>query len=381
MSNWLVTLLLPLAAWTGWWIGMRKEARDLRLSKSREIYFEGLSFLLNDQTDQALEVFLSMAEIDQQTFDNQLTLGALFRKRGELDRALHLHKQLADYPDLAENQRHAVTYELAKDYARAGMYAHSCDILEPLQEANFKRREVLIELERIYERTKDWASAISVAERWKASGYGDRSRQIAQYYCEIARKALEDKRLAQSAAALDEALHHDGGCSRAYWIRAQLAELQGEYVTAIHSYQSIAEQEVDFVPEILPSLEHAYQQIGREPEYCQWLEKTEAAHPYVRLTLKVVELLARRNPVAAKALIEKRLQGTRNPLLLAQYLNYSDNPAAAQIYHQVGRQIAPQTLYQCDECGFRQQRLIWHCPSCQAWASFRPVIELKLEQR
>lgn len=381
MSNWLVTLLLPLAAWTGWWVGMRKEARDLRLRKSREIYFEGLSFLLNDQTDQAVEVFLSMAEIDQQTFDNQLTLGALFRKRGELDRALHLHKQLADYPDLSENQGHAVAYELAKDYARAGMYAQSRDIFEQLQEVNLQRREVLTELSRIYERTKDWAAAIAVAERWKASGYGDHSRKIVHYYCEIACKALEDQRFPQAALAIDEALRHDRRCSRAYWIRAQLAELQGEYVTAIHSYQSVAEQEVTFVPEILPSLEHAYKQIGRESEYYNWLEKIEAANPYVRLTLKVVEMLAERDPCAAQALIEKRLQETQNTLLLAQYLNHSDNPAAAQIYQQIGRQIEPQTFYQCDECGFRQQNLIWHCPSCQAWASFRPVIELKMEQR
>ncbi len=381
MSDWLVTLLLPLAAWTGWWVGMRKEARDLRLNKSREIYFEGLSFLLNDQTDQAVEVFLSMAEIDQQTFANQLTLGTLFRKRGELDRALHLHKQLADYPDLTKNQAHAAAYELAKDYARAGMYAQSRHMLENLQEANFKRREVLAELVRICERTKDWESAIAVAERWKASGYGDRARQVAQYYCEIARKALKEQRLPQSAAALNEALHHDRRCSRAYWIRAQLAELQGEYVTAIHSYQFIAEQEADFVPEILPALERVYRRIGREPEYRQWLKKTEAAHPRVRLTLKTAEILAAQDPAAAKALIQKRLQETQNPLLLAQYLHYSDDPATVAIYRQIGQQIAPQTFYQCNACGFRQQQLIWHCPSCHAWGGFRPVIELKLEQR
>jgi tetratricopeptide repeat protein len=38
-------------------------------------------------------------------------------------------------------------------------------------------------------------------------------------------------------------------------------------------------------------------------------------------------------------------------------------------------------VYQCNECGFRQQNLIWHCPACFAWSSFRPMLELKVENR
>lgn len=381
MSAWIVTLLLPIAAWTGWWVGMRKEAREMRLNKSREAYFEGLSYLLNDQTDQAVDVFLSMADIDQQTFDNQLTLGALFRKRGEIDRALHLHRQLADISDLSENQRNAIEYELAQDYIRAGMYAQARDILEKLQDSGAKRREVLTALSNVYEITEAWEEAIAVTERWQESGYGDRHQKIAHYYCEIAQKHLDAKEYEESANYINQALQTDPRCGRAYWMRAIQAESQGEYVTAIHSYQSIAEQASDFIPEILPGLEKAYSAIERYPEYEQWLVKTEEAHPFARLTLKTAETLAKDKPEEAKTLIEKRLDETHNPLLLAQYLHFSNNEAAEHIFAKVGKSITPRTLYQCNECGFRQQRVIWHCPACHSWSSFRPLIELKLEQR
>lgn len=381
MGNWLVTLLLPLAAWSGWWVAMRKEVRDLRKSKSREAYFEGLSFLLNDQTGQAIDVFLSMAEIDQQTFDNQLTLGTLFRKRGELDRALHLHQQLLDYPNATPLQRQSVAYELAEDCIQAGMYEQAKNLLESLRDEHFRLKDVLNALYRLYERTADWQGAIKARELWQNSGFGDCRQQIAHYYCEIAQRALAQNETQAAHAAVVSALQIDARCGRAYLMRAQLAEQQGEYVSAIHSYQSIAEQALDFLPEILPFLMKAYQHIDREDEYLAWLEQKEAEQPFVRLTLALVHILEKRAPDAALQLLEKRLQTSANPLLLADYLRLHQSDDIRVLYQTLGNVLTPKTVYQCNQCGFRQQRVIWHCPACHAWSSFRPVLELKLEQR
>lgn len=381
MGVWLLILLLPLAAWSGWWVGMRKEARDLRQSKSRSAYFEGLSFLLNDQTEQAVDVFLQMADMDQQTFDNQLTLGALFRKRGELDRALHLHRQLADLVGLAPHQVYAVQYELAEDYAHAGMFRQAQELLEQLSDKNFRNQEIYTALWRIYERTSQWRKAIEISELWQASGYGDRRQQIAHYYCELAELALKSHNRKSAEEALNAALNADRRCGRAYWMHAELAAQRGEYVTAIHNYQSIAEQATDFLPDILPPLSTAYQAIKREDEYLHWLLDKEAALKQVRLTLAVANTLATLNQNAAFQLIAERLREERNPLLLAAYLHYSENEAASAIDEMLGKAIEPRSVYQCNECGFRHQKIVWHCPACHAWSSFRPLIELKLEQR
>lgn len=381
MGVWLIIMLLPLAAWSGWWVGMRKEARDLRQSRSRSAYFEGLSFLLNDQTEQAVDVFLQMADIDKQTFDNQLTLGALFRKRGELDRALHLHRQLADLAGLEVNQRYAVHYELAEDYAQAGMFLQAQALLETLSDKNFRNREVYRALWQIYERTAQWQRAIEISELWQDSGYGDRHQQIAHYYCELAEIALKDKDNHRVAQILNMALEADNHCGRAYWMQAEFAAQRSEYVTAIHHYQSIAEQAADFLPDILPALSTAYYAINRGDEYLHWLLEKEVALKQVRLTLAVAKTLAVLNKNAAFQLISERLIAEHNPLLLAAYLQYSESDAARSIDEMVGQSITPHHVYQCNECGFRHQKIVWHCPACHSWSSFRPLIELKLEQR
>ncbi len=381
MGQWLVIFLLPLAAWSGWWVGMRKEARELRLSKSRTAYFEGLSFLLNDQTEEAIDVFLSMADVDRQTFDNQLTLGALFRKRGELDRALHLHSQLAVLERLDSPQKLAVDYELAEDYMHAGMFRQAQTLLESLAEQNYRCESVYAGLCRIYERTAQWKKAIEASERWQDGGYGSRETQIAHYYCELAAGCLKRGQVDAATKMLDAALASDKHCGRAYWMQADVSRQRGELVTAIHYYQSIAEQESNFLPEVLSILSECYESIGRKEEYLDWLLDKESTLSQVRLTLVVAETIREIKSKDAFHLLKKRVEETHNPLLLSAFLAHHPSEDMRELHEGFARGITPRTVYQCDECGFRQQRLIWHCPACYAWSSYQPLVELKWEQR
>ena len=377
MADWLIILLLPCAAWSGWWLAMRKEARDLRADKTRAAYFEGVSFLLNDQTDRAVDVFIHMADLDQQMLDNQLTLGSLFRKRGELDRALHLHQQLRSHSQLTDAQRMAVDYELAEDYAAAGMYSQAQALFEQLLAASYRPAEVMPALAHLYERTKQWQAALVLSEQWQAKGYGARGKEISHYYCELAQQAGDDA--AAVANYLQLALAADRDCVRANRMRGQHFLRQGEYVNAIHALQSIGEQSAALLPDVLPDIAAAYHAIGRDDEYRHWLEKTEAQTKNPRLTLALAHLCGENTPDAAAELLQSRMAEKQTPLLLSAWLNYQ--PGLAPLASTAGKLVEPRTVYQCNECGFRQQHLIWHCPACFAWSSFRPMLELKVENR
>ena len=376
MADWLIILLLPCAAWSGWWLAMRKEARDLRADKTRAAYFEGVGFLLNDQTDRAVDVFIHMADLDQQMLENQLTLGSLFRKRGELDRALHLHQQLRNHSQLSDAQRMAVDYELAEDYAAAGMYSQAQALFEQLLVEQYREAEVMPALAHLYERTKQWQAALELSAAWQAKGYGARGTEISHYYCELAQQADDDATVVQY---LQQALAADRDCVRANRMRGQLLLRQGEYVNAIHALQSIGETSAALLPDVLPDIAAAYHAIGRDDEYRYWLEKTEAQNPNPRLTLALAQLLGETAPDAAADLLQTRMEAKQTPLLLSAWLNY--RPGLAPLATSAGKLVAPRTVYQCNECGFRQQNLIWHCPACFAWSSFRPQLELKVENR
>jgi len=115
-------LALPLFFGLGW-LAARIDIKQL-LSESRALplsYFRGLNFLLNEQPDKAIEAFIEVVKVNPQTIELHFALGSLFRRRGELERAIRMHQNLAERADLDPEQRVNAIFELAQDYLKAGL--------------------------------------------------------------------------------------------------------------------------------------------------------------------------------------------------------------------------------------------------------------------
>ena len=124
ISEWFwFFLLLPIAAVSGWVIGRRGGERhsNSKVSRLSTTYFRGLNYLLNEQPDKAIELFLHIAELDKDTFETQVALGHLFRRRGEVDRAIRLHQALVQRPGLSDQQKVQALLALGEDYMRSGL--------------------------------------------------------------------------------------------------------------------------------------------------------------------------------------------------------------------------------------------------------------------
>ena len=115
-------LVIPLFFALGW-VAARVDIRHV-MQESRAVprsYFKGLNYLLNEQPDKAIEAFLEVAKMDPDTLELHFALGALFRRRGELDRAIRIHQNLVDRADLSQDQRMKALYELGQDFLKSGL--------------------------------------------------------------------------------------------------------------------------------------------------------------------------------------------------------------------------------------------------------------------
>src|SRR3990172_9805738 len=120
----LLLLLLPIAAISGWITGYRhRKSTEVEIDGSfiPSDYFVGLNFLINEQPDKAVDVFIKMLEVNSDTVETHLALGSLFRRRGEVDRAIRIHQNLISRPQLARDERSIALMELGMDYMRAGL--------------------------------------------------------------------------------------------------------------------------------------------------------------------------------------------------------------------------------------------------------------------
>src|SRR3954452_16472105 len=139
------------------WIAARIDIRHL-VSESRSLprsYFKGLNFLLNEQPDKAIEAFIEVVKVDPETVELHFALGSLFRRRGEDDRAIRMHQNLLDRPELASDQKLSALSELGEDYLKAGILDRAEEVFKKLEKSSqsSSARGHLLE---IYEQEKDW---------------------------------------------------------------------------------------------------------------------------------------------------------------------------------------------------------------------------------
>ncbi len=187
--TYLFWLLLPIAAVSGWVLGVRNPRTEQDTGRERGLrsdYFKGINYLLNEQPDKAIEVFIKVLEVDQETVETHLALGNLYRRRGEVDRAIRIHQNLVARNSLSAEQRYEALLELGQDYLSAGLLDRAEDLFKELAEASHYRVQALRQLIDIYEQEKDWDEAISCARQLERATGNQLGPVIAHYQCEQA---------------------------------------------------------------------------------------------------------------------------------------------------------------------------------------------------
>lgn len=379
----LLWLLLPVAAASGWMAGRRATGAPSRNTGRRlsADYFRGLNHLLNEQPDKAIEVFIRMLEAEGETVEIHLALGSLFRRRGEVDRAIRIHQNLIARPTLNPTQRAEALQELGLDYARAGLYDRAEEIFLELAEVRAHAERALRELLDIYQQEREWDKAIDAARRLAARTGVTRDVQIAHYHCERAEEFQAGEDVAHALTQAGRALATDPGCVRASLLQGDLENSRGNTKAALRAYRRAAEQDPEYLPEVLERLQAGYAALGREDELRDFLrqqiERTRAITPVLALAEIMRQQQGER--VAGEFIIQQleerpSLRGLDRVIDLSLEVTSGSTRQILEVLHRlVAQMVAQKPLYRCDHCGFEGKTLHWQCPSCKQWSSVKPI--------
>lgn len=312
----LFWLLLPVAAASGWWAAKYSQRSHRRRSRARfnSVYGQGLNYLLNEEPDKAVEVLVRLVEVDPDTVELHLALGSLFRRRGEVDRAIRVHQNIATRARLSEDLRRQASLELGRDYLKAGLLDRAEQLFNSLLGQGGDERIVCRYLVDIYQQEKEWARAIAVARRIAGSDPEHWRIRIAHYHCELGETALAQGDVATALVEAERASCEDDGCMRALLLKASACQHAGDFQAAIETYQSLGSQTQRLLPEIRKGLQSCYDRLAPERP--------------------------------------------------------DSGPDAAP--HSAGQAEAP-TRFRCDQCGFSSRKLFWQCPGCKSWSSVKPL--------
>ena len=375
--------LLPIPAvfFALGWIAARIDIKHL-LRESRALplsYFRGLNFLLNEQPDKAIESFIEVVKVDPQTIDLHFALGSLFRRQGEIDRAIRMHQNLLDRADLPADKRQAATFELAQDFHRAGLLDRAEELFSKLEGTPFEHPSLGFLLS-IYEQEKDWPKAIAVTRRMEAIAKQPYFKEIAHYDCELAQAALLKNDFGAARGCIEQALGEYKACARATMLLGDLHAQQGAPDDAVAAWQRIESQNPAFLSLVAERLADAYRKTGRAAQGLRVLKSYQEQSPSLDILNTVFALtLAEEGPAAAGALIKDEL--ARNPTLLGldRLLEAQLLAAPAERRHDlelvkqlVGQHIKRLGMYKCEHCGFRAKQYYWRCPGCGKWETYSP---------
>lgn len=372
----LLWLLLPVAAASGWFAARRAPARrgagDMHIEPE---YFKGINYLLNEQPDKAIEVLLQIVQIDSETVEPHFALGNLFRRQGEVDRAIRIHQNLIARPLLTRAQRSRAMFELGRDYYQAGLLDRAENLFRDIADSDPKNLEALRLLGSIYEQENEWEKAIAVTSALEGS-----RAVLANYYCELAAQALAAGDHARVKKMLRRAYFKDRRCVRASLLTAELACAEGRLRAAIKALQRVSKQDPQYLSEVVAPLLRCYDQIGRPEQAIEYLApalRRQGAFPPV--VLFADHLAHHRGRAEARHYVASYLQ--YHPSLpglahLLEWLARDDSVERGQDLELGGRVMAKLLenipVYHCINCGFRGKSMRWQCPGCRQWNTVRP---------
>ena len=381
MQDFLYMLIL-LAFALGWFLRSRSASGNplLRLSSStRAHYFQGLNYLINQEPDKAIATLSRLIEVDPDAIELQLALGALFRQRGELDRAIDLHQSLLSRRNLTPAHQHQALSALAHDYLSAGVLDRAERLFKELVSFKAQKKESLNALLLIYQQEKDWGKAISVAALLLKLGIPMRS-VIAHCHCEQAVILLKKSNWAQSQVHLNKALRADPQSIRVALLTAKVHVKAGRYRDAMHCYQRVIARDVRYMREVVRPILLCAQHLSCLDDVMMGIQEQLRNRLSVRLGLVIYHELSQvlSEKVASDFFLglfdqKMALPGIGEVLQLClQHPGADSEKILIRFQATLSHWLAASAVYRCTHCGLDTKTLFWLCPGCHRWDAITP---------
>lgn len=381
----VLPLLLPVAAWSGWYAATKKSlntSKKLSNSILPTGYVKGLNYILNEQPDKAIDVFIRMLEVDEDTVETHLALAGLFRRRGEVDRAIRIHQNLIARPQLAQAQRVEALMALGKDYLCAGVYDRAERIfIEASEYGGDAKVSSLNQLLAIYLQQSAWQKALNILNQLQQVTTKQMGRQVAHCYCQLFEEYIKVKQFKMANSCLKHAYAADKTLVRVSLLQGQLDFELENYRQAIRAYKKVVEQDPAFISEIVTPVFKCYEKLGLLNQFYQYMGELLVEHPRTSIIFSIAQnIKLQRGEEAAIDFVTELL--SKHPSLKGlQYLiewhlelAYGKVKTKLSMLYEITNKLQEnKPAYRCGTCGFAGKILHWHCPSCKNWSTTKPV--------
>lgn len=381
--GWVALLaLLPLFFALGWFSARIDMRTVLKQAKSiPNGLLNTLNALIDNKTNIATRTLSDIVETEKSditSYELGLSLGKLYRQRGENDKAINLHQRLIKSPDLTGNRLHQVQFELGQDFQNAGLVDRAEREFESLLDTEMANQahEILLQ---IYQQDRNWQKAIETAGKLShdATTY---QFEIAQFYCELAQANLFKSNYDEARNYIQAALNANKKCTRASLLLGDLEYKLENFQAACDAYTSIEHQNYNYLVMASGKLYDAYEALGNPQKALEILLGYARTFPQLDFLNIIYEksLVLYGEDEACQTAI-KLVRNTPSLAGVHRLLGLNSNevnplwkPDIEMMRNVIGKYIQKSFMYRCQNCHFKSQVFFWHCPACNRWETFTP---------
>jgi lipopolysaccharide biosynthesis regulator YciM len=349
--------------------------RRSRRKSSTDYYIQALRELIRGDQEGAIGNLKMVVTRDTGNIDAYLRLGDILRDRGEINKALQLHRQLTVRSDLSADDRKDLLKSLTLDYLQSDRMDQAIATLEDLLSLDRKNLWALDQLVGLHERRGRWAKALSVRETMDKLTDQRDDALLALYEVHMGHQLLSQQHYHKARLKYKDALRRDRRCVAAYLGLGDAYEQEGRLDEAVESWKQL----ITAVPQkaylVFDRLKKTLFDQGRFGEMVRiYRELLEQDADNVKALKALAEIQEKKGD------FQDAIENCRKVLHIQP-----DNLAARQlmikIYGQMGAQDKIAALLQdmvvqfpeefvCQQCGYRSRKPLWRCPQCHSWRTF-----------
>jgi len=372
--------ILPVAIVFLWLLFRTKQTHKQQQSTLSSEYFKGLNYLLNDEQGKALDIFVKLVETNWDTIDTHFTLGKIYRKNGEMDKAIKIHQGLIARPSLPDQYRSKILLELGYDYLGAGWFDRAEGLFKEVLIQDPKSQEARHNLILIYQQEKDWFKAIDIAVDLFSDNPSVIGPMIAHYYCELADISKAKGDISQLENYANKALRYDAACVRASILLADQAKAAGDDKKAIKLYESIEKQDAESIILVIDSLLQCYANLSSYDKLYEYLIALQKRHENLYLQNVIALVLEKsQGKQAAIDYLSDKVKHQPSLAGLKSLVMYKQKEIDAdEVFEDLNKAISimqkDSVEYRCQKCGFSTNTHYWLCPGCNYWGRVKPSI-------
>jgi lipopolysaccharide assembly protein B len=376
-----LVVLLPVAAGCGWFWRGKTDGKDSKglYSETRDYYFRGLNHIINEEADKAVDAFIKLIEVDADTVETHLALGNLFRRRGEVDRAIRIHNNLMSRPEISDSIKMLAYTALVQDYLEAGVLDRAEDLCLHLIEKGSKNHDIPRFLLKVYEKEKAWLKAIEVAKSINKSGVTTLNHDIANYFSELADDMYQLGQYDQMQEYLDQALNFDSACVRVHYLKAKINMQRKRFENALLDCREIEGAAVSLLGYLIPALLEykPLMETGFYEKVVDYTNNIICDYPFLFFLFTTNEkfdlkLINKKTFSALFSYVKETSSLERIHYFLCYQQRNSSGDAllqAVQLRGYLDQLVGEHLIHQCSYCGFKTNILFWCCPGCDKWST------------